>query len=198
MTISLNPMPTTNAAGLFDTSSQGLTQGDAQADPAIKFALVGGYLNPSASAPIWGGLPIEEYLTVDTTGNSVLGNKVDLATANANITGFAVFNQAFAGITTPQSPVPTYQPGQSVNYYRLGSGACIPLPIDPALVSLAGDFVNQQVSWDFTANQIIAYSSGVGALNVKILKIVTQNNLRVSYSGGNATYGSGALALCQI
>ena len=193
--ITFNPQATSNAAGLFNTNSNGFTQGDAQDDPAVKFALVGGILDAGASAPIWGGLPISE--SIPAAGKPVLGSTIDLATTHANITGWSVFNQAFQGITTPQSNAPTYQPGQSVNFYRVGSGARIPLPIDPALVSLDGGLITQQVSWDFTAQQIIAYD-GTHVLPVKILQVSTANNLRVSYSGGNANFVSGALALCVI
>ena len=197
--ITLNPMQTTTAAGLFKTNSAGFTQGDAQDDPAVKFWLAGGVLSTSATSPIWGGLPIQELIPSQGS-SSVLGSPVVQAANNAAITGFSVFNQAFQGITTPQSPVPLYSPGMSVNYYRLGSGARIPLPIDPTLVSLDGGSISQQVSWDFTNNKIIAYSSGIGALPVKIIHIATANNLLVSYNGttGNATWVSGALAVCLI
>jgi len=35
--VSISPMLTTNAAGLFNVNSQGYTQGDAQDDPAVNF-----------------------------------------------------------------------------------------------------------------------------------------------------------------
>ena len=38
--ISLTPMATTNAYGLFNTNSAGFTQGDAVDDPAVKFYLL--------------------------------------------------------------------------------------------------------------------------------------------------------------
>jgi hypothetical protein len=193
-------MQTTTAAGLFRTNSNGFTQGDAIDDPAIKFRLVGGVLSTSATSPLWGGLPIEEL--IPTQGfSSVLGSTIVQAANNSQVTGFSVFNQAFGGITTPQSSAPLYSPGMSVNFYRLGSSARIPLPIDPALVSLDGQIISSQVSWDFAANRIVAYSSGIGALAVKILQISTSNNLLVSYSSGtgNANWTTtGALAVCLI
>jgi len=206
--ISLNPMQTTTAAGLFSTNSNGFTQGDAQDDPAVKFALAGGVLSTSAVTPLWGGVPILEYIAPQTypapAGSgpgSPLGATVIQAADNASITGFCVFNQAFAGITTPQSNAPLYSPGMSVNYYRLGSNARIPLKIDPALVSLDGSIITTQVSWDFAANQIIAYDAGVGALKVRILQISTANNLTVEYDGmaGTANWATGnAVAVCLI
>ena len=62
--ISLNPMATTNALGLFSTNSNGFTQGDAQDDPAVKFALAGGVLSTSATTPLWGGVPIAETIPI--------------------------------------------------------------------------------------------------------------------------------------
>jgi hypothetical protein len=200
--ISLNPMQTTNAAGLFQTNSQGFTQGDAQDDPAVKFALCGGVLSTEAATPIWGGVPISELIPAAVTqpGTDLLGSTILQATEAADTTGICVFNQAFGGITTPQSNAPLFSPGMSVNYYRFGSGARIPLRIDPALVSLDGGLVTQQVEWDYTLNQIVAYSAGP-AFPVKILRISTANNLAVSYDGmtGNANWVSDApLALCLI
>ncbi|MFP1463125.1 hypothetical protein ACLB1E_23575 [Escherichia coli] len=50
------------------------------------------------------------------------------ATKDAWQPAFTVFNQAFHGITTPDNPVPLYLAGGFVHYYRVGSGARIPLP----------------------------------------------------------------------
>ena len=193
-------MQTTTASGLFQVNSAGYTQGDAQDDPAIKFQLVGGVLSTSAETPIWGGIPIQELIPAATAGNNIgLGSTVIQATDYDEVNGFCVYNQAFHGITTPSSNAPLFSSGMSVNYYRMGSGARIPLPIDSALVSLDGGQISQEVSWDFTNNKIIAFDTT--ALPVKILKIVTSNNLLVSYNSttGNANWTStGALALCLI
>jgi len=200
--ISLQPMATTNAQGLFNTNSAGFTQGDAQDDPAVKFALAGGVLSTSATTPIWGGIPISELIpsAAAQPGTNTLGSTVIQASSVANSTGICVYNQAFGGITTPQSSAPLFSPGMSVNFYRFGSGARIPLPIDPALVSLDGGLVSQPVAWDFSTNQIVAYVSGA-AFPVKILQISTVGNKLVSYDGtsGNANWSNtGALAVCLI
>lgn len=197
-TININPMATTTAAGLFNTSSTGFVQGDAQDDPATKFALVGGQYQAAATAPLWGGLPIQEL--IPTAAQSTFGNQIALSTSLATISGFAVNNQAYQGITTPQSPSPLILPGMSVNYYRLKSGARIPLPILASLTSLDGGQTNQQVSWDWTLNQITTYD-GTNALPLTILEISATGNLLVSYNSGTgyATWTTtGAIALCQI
>lgn len=198
--ISLNPMLTTTASGLFAVNSAGFTQGDAQDDPAVKFALAGGVLSVDAVTPIWGGIPIMELIPAATAGNNVgLGSTVIQSTDYDELSGICVYNQAFGGITTPQSTAPLFSAGMSVNYYRFGSGARIPLPIDSALVSLDGSITSSQVSWDFATNKIVAFDTT--AFPVKILKIVTANNLLVDYNDttGFANWTStGAIALCLI
>jgi hypothetical protein len=198
--ISLNPMLTTTAAGLFNVNSAGFTQGDAQDNPATKFELAGGVLSTAATLPIWAGIPIKELIPAATAGNNIgLGSTVIQAASYADLDGICVANQAYGGITTPQSNAPLSGGGMSVNYYRFGSNARIPLPIDPTLVSLDGGQISQQVSWDFTLNRIVAFSTT--AFPVKILKITTTNNLLISYnsSTGFANWtNTGALALCLI
>ena len=208
--ISLQPMVTTNAAGLFNVNSAGFTQGDAQDDPAVKFALAGGVLSTSATTPLWGGVPISEIIPIAQQGvysgdyqpgTDTLGGTIIQSTASTAPTGIAVYNQAFGGITTPQSPAPLFSPGMSVNFYRFGSGARIPLPIDPALVSLDGNSIVETVYWDYSANRIVGTNPGTqAALPVKILKIATSGNKTVSYNSGtgNATWVDAAIALCLI
>jgi len=196
--ISLNPMATTNAKGLFSTNSNGFTQGDAQDDPAVKFALAGGVLSTEAATPLWGGIPIQEFIN----DSAVLGSTVLQATANAVPTGICVFNQAFAGITTPQSTAPLYSAGMSVNFYRFGSGARIPLALDPAAISIDGELISTTVYFDYTNNWVTAVNpDSQAALPVKVLKISTENNKTVSYDGmtGNANWATdGLIAVVQI
>ena len=198
--ISLNPMATTNALGLFSTNSNGFTQGDAQDDPAVKFALAGGVLSTAATAPVWGGIPVQEF--VPSSNSNVLGSTLLQATTSAIPQAIVVFNQGFGGITTPSSTAPLYSPGMSVNYYRFGSGARIPLALDPASVTLEGDLISTTVYFNYTTNLLtVTQPSGQAALPVKVLKISTQNNKTVSYSSvtGNANWATdGLIALVQI
>jgi hypothetical protein len=198
--ISLNPMATTNALGLFSTNSNGFTQGDAQDDPAVKFALAGGVLSTAATAPVWGGIPVQEFAPANNS--NVLGSTLLQATTTDVPQAIVVFNQAFAGITTPSSTAPLYSPGMSVNYYRFGSGARIPLALDPASVTLEGDLVSTTVYFNYTTNLLTTTQpSGQAALPVKVLRISTQNNKTVSYSSvtGNANWATdGLIALVQI
>ena len=198
--INMNPILTTNAKGLFSTNSNGYTQGDAQDDPAVKFALTGGVYDAAATAPIFGGNPVQEFVPA---GDNVLGSTIKQAADDADPTAFVVFNQAFAGLTTPQSNAPAFLPGMSVNYYRLGSGARIPVVLDPASVTLEGELVSTTVYWNFTENWLTTTLPGVGqsALPVKVLRVSVANNKTVSYDAltGYANWATdGVVALIQI
>lgn len=198
--INMNPILTTNAKGLFSTNSNGFTQGDAQDDPAVKFALCGGVYDAEATDPMFGGMPVQEF--VPTAGSDVLGSVIKAAADDANPTAFTVYNQAFGGLTTPQSNAPAFLPGMSVNYYRLGSGARIPVALDPASVTLEGDLVSTTVYWDFTNGYLTTTQPGTqDALPVKVLRVSTQNNKTVSYDAvtGYANWATdGVVAVIQI
>jgi hypothetical protein len=180
--ISINPMLTTNAKGLFNVNSTGFTQGDALDDPAVKFQLASGFIKSTETLPMWGGLPIFENIVLQTTtpSSGVLNGAIGRATTIANSTGICVFNQAFQGITTPQSTAPQYTSGMTVNFYRFGSLARIPMRLDPALVSLDGSLITTDVIYDFTNNWLTAWVSGA-VFPVNILKISTTGNKTVSY-----------------
>lgn len=200
--VSIAPFATSNAAGLFNVNSAGFTQGDAQDDPAVKFQLAGGIILASAATPLWGGLPISELIpaAVTTPGSDVMGPTIQLSTTLANSTGITVFNQAFHGVTSPQSPVPLYAQGGSINFYRFGSRARIPLRLNPSLVSIDGGLINQNLSWDFT-NQWLTTYDGTNAFPVKVLKVSATGNKTVAYNSGTglATYlTTEVLALCLI
>jgi len=206
--ISLNPMATTNGAGLFTTNTAGYTQGDAQDDPAVRFQLAGGVLSAAAPTPIWGGLPIEELVPTAQAGalgqvqpgTDILGATILQSVSLATSTGICVFNQAFAGITTPQSTVPLYSPGMSVNFYRFGSSARVPLRLNPALVTLEGEIINTPLTWDFTSNWLTTFD-GTNAFPVKVLRVSTSGNKSVSYNSGtgNANWiTTETMALCLL
>jgi len=182
--ISFNPLTTTNGLGSFSVQSDGYVQGVALDDPAIRNALAGGYLAAAETLPMWGGVAIMENIP-PSTSDGALGGAIQRADTNAHITGFSVFNQAHNWVTSPQSQVPSAGAGMTVPFYRLGSGARIAVAIDPALVSLDGGLITQQVSWDLTNQKIIAYSGGIGALACKILQINIGNSKTVTYDGVN-------------
>ena len=203
--ISLTPMATTNAYGLFNTNSAGFTQGDAVDDPAVKFSLAGGILSTSATTPIWGGVPIIESIPAAATqpGTDTLGGTCIQATTSATPTGICVFNQAYQGITTPQSTAPLYSPGMSIAFYRFGSGARIPMVCDSTIIALDGSSIVETVYYNYTTNQLTTTQpSGQAAFPVKILKVSPAGtNKSVYYNGttGNANWvNTDIVALCLI
>jgi hypothetical protein len=158
--VPFNPYVTTSALGSFNITSAGLVQGMPLDDPTARFALSGGILATTETLPMWGGVGISEAVPGATGGPATsLGGIITRATTltqtSANgLTGFSVFSQNYAAINSPQSPVPLIGSGGMVNFYRLGSGARIPVAIDPSLVSLEGEIITTQVSWDFN-NQVL-------------------------------------------
>jgi len=201
--IAFNPLIQTTAAGMFNIESDGFIVGTAMPDPAARFALSGGWLAASETIPMFGGVGISENIPQErppvTRADVSLGGSIARATAEANLTGFSVFDQNYAAVNNPQSPVPQTVSGGLVNFYRLGSGIRVALAIDPTLISLEGGLITQQVSWDFTNQKIIAFATN--ALPVKILGI-KQNNCRVPvYNSGTGlvTWNyNGAAALCLL
>lgn len=204
--ISFNPQLSTNAAGTFGVQWDGLIQGTAFPDPAVRYALSSGYLASTETLPMWGGVAISEDIPAITGSvpNAALGGSVIRAndypgTDAGSLTGFSVFDQAYGMVNTPQSPVPLAGTYGQVNYYRLGSGARIVVAMDSALASLGDAVISSQVSWDFTNQKLIAFSTT--ALPVKVLRIYSSNCMTVNYDGvtGFATWNrNGAAAVILI
>lgn len=165
-TIPFNPMQTTVAAGTFNVTSEGYIQGTALNDPAIRNLLSGGYLAPTETLPMWGGVGISEYIPGSPESanapNQAMGSKIGRATnvtaaAAGQLTGFSVFDQLHAALISPQNPVPISLANMSVHFYRLGSNARVPVQFDPALITLEDDIITSQVSWDYENQMLIPY-----------------------------------------
>lgn len=181
-TVSINPLLTSVAAGSFNISSDGFIQGTAQDSPSVRNLLSGGYLASTETLPMWGGVGIYENLaaaSAQVPGHQI--GRATLLTGTYALTGFSVFDQASSMINSPQSPVPLAPIGGTVNFYRLGSLARIPVACDPALVSLDGGLITQQVSWDFALQRLIPYVAAYGA------NVITATTW-ASTNGGQATY----------
>lgn len=192
--INLQPFKTQGAfAGLFNVESRGLTQGDAQDDPAIRLQLCSGSLDKGVASPVWGGVGVVECIAKST--EDVAGSAIKIATASA-CNAFTVFNQAHHGITTAGNPVPLYLADGSVHYYRIGSGARIPLPVSAAVAALANSGSEPVGSdgfvWDLTNNVVDVYSSassGNPKVNIKLLMVSQDGNLTVKKeSSGNVVW----------
>lgn len=190
-TVTINPLLTTNAAGSFNISNFGLIVGTAYNDPAIRYQLAGGYLSPNETLPMWGGVAISEGIPgAANTPNNNLGGVITRATnvtsgSTANyLTGFSVFDQNYAAINSPQSPVPLTPSYGLVNFYRLGSLARIAVACDPGLASLEGDPITQAVSWDFTAQELVAFTPAYNNVTIS-------NAVWASTNGGQTTFTVG-------
>lgn len=209
---SFNPYVQTNAAGMFNIESDGFIVGTAMPDPAARFALSGGWLATTETLPMFGGVGISENVPTERSTAPATPSRADISlggvivrataepgTAAGSLTGFSVFDQNYAAVNTPTSPVPTTGSGGLVNFYRLGSGARVALAIDPTLVTLEGGIISAQVSWDFTNQKIIAFATT--ALPVKILQIKSSGCMVPTYNSGTGltTWNyNGAAALCLL
>lgn len=174
-TVSINPGLTSNAAGSFSRDSVGLIAGTYYDDPSVRNYLAGGILAATETKPMWGGCGISEIIpgatAVPPNPSSTLGSILSRATtltarASGQLTGFSVFNQDHSMINSPQSPVPLAASGMGVNFFRLGSGARLALAVDPALISLEGGLVTQQVSWDFASQQLVPFTPAYAAATI--------------------------------
>lgn len=205
MAISFDPYTTTNTTGTFGTSSQGFIQGVAQDDPVTRYKMVGGVVASTETYPMWGGEAITAVLPSSTSAAAgMLGATLSLAaTSEANIQGFTVFDSAFNGIITSSSQVPLFVPGSTISYYRLGSGARIPLKIDSTSASaLLGASPKTALYWDFTNQQLTTTVNASGeALDITVVEVQLANSMTVTYDTdtGYATWAtSGYTAVVEI
>lgn len=187
--ISINPVLTTNALGSFGTTWNGLIQGTAFDDPAIRFKLSGGILDSAEALPLWGGVGISLFVPGAganpplTALGAIIKRSTALTGAKA-LAGFSVFDQNYSAVNSPQSNVPLVGQNMTANFYRLGSGARIALAAAPSLVSLDGGLETQQVSWDFAAQELVPFAPAYA--NVTVTGAVWANT-----AGGQTTYAVG-------
>ena len=185
--ITFNPVVTTNALGSFNVTTAGYIQGFALDQPAARYWLSGGTLATSESLPMWGGLPIVESIpTIGTTLPRIeLGGLITRATAltgAGGITGWSVFDQQYAAINSPQSPVPLVGTGGQVNFYRTGSGARIAVACDPALASTEGSAINKATtwSWNWAAGFLQAYDAATATYAISAMTYATTNGGQIA------------------
>ena len=161
-TVTFNPFLTSAGnAGLFNVDADGVRQGTAYPDPSTRYRLRGCTLADTETLPMWGGVGV--YMNVPGgTGNPrynlgpVCGRATAL-TGSTALAGFSVFDQAYDGITSPQSPVPLFGTSMFVAVYPLGSLARIAVACDPSLTSLRQGPIGANVSWDFTNQLLVPY-----------------------------------------
>lgn len=196
--LTINPAVQTNFAGTFFATSEGYTQGDALDDPAVRTLLRKGIVSPSATQAMWGGLAISESLTGTAIGGvGVTTPQNDLqsilipataayGTASGDITGFTVLNQATAMLVSAQSRCPQAPAGGAISFYRIGSGARIPLSCTSATATaLSGGIVTPTLYWDPVNLQITTTASGNIQMPATFMvdSVSVGNSRVVSYNG---------------
>lgn len=191
--VAFNYMTTSNAAGAFTISTDGVVQGTMYDDPAAIWALRSGILATTETLPMWGGCGIYELVPSTAAGSPMeqLGSVVGRATtvdqtSNTGLVGFALFNQAHHMVSTPASPVPMAGSGMNVHYVRLGSGARIAVACDPSLAALEGASVGQQLSWDFNAQRLAIYDASTPTYSITSLTWANTNGGRITVVGAVA------------
>jgi hypothetical protein len=195
MSISFNPAKTTAPTGNFALSTQGFYAGSFKSNPSTRQRLEAGVVSSSAVQPFWGGLAVT--VAVDTDGAQGLGCTVSAATSQANINGFTVYDQGYNATIVPGNSAPLYAQSQTINYFRLGSGAVIRVACLASLVATleSGD-ASQALYWDPALLQLTA-SGTAGAIQLPASVQVRSVNITskvVSYSSGVASWVDGAVA----
>ena len=212
--IAFNPLLQTNAAGMFTIESDGFVVGTAMPDPAVRFQLAGGWLATTETLPMYGGLAISENIPqerppvsrTDIALGGIIGRgTVAPATGGAGvITGFSVFDQNYAAVNTPQSPVPVVGSGGLVNFYRLGSLARVALAADPALAAAfetGTTPITVPLYWDATNLRVTATVGTNLLIPVKLLAVKGAGCMLPVYTAatGFVTWNyNGAAALCLL
>jgi hypothetical protein len=205
MTISINPVLTTNAADTFSVSLDGFMQGMAMDDPAVRYQLTGGQLAPTETQPMFGGVPIYEQIPplanpMDRSLQNLVGRATAAspfpptpgtppAPATMMMTGISVFNQNHAMINYVTSPVPQADVGMLVNFYRFGSRARIPMNMDPAMQAAGSIIYPASLFYWNIANQWVTLTAAGGIAlppTVKMIDYNVGNSMVVVY---NATTG---------
>jgi hypothetical protein len=200
--ITINPSLVTNAPNTFYSTSTGGVQGTLADNPvSLTGYLRSGIVATNATTPMWGGEGVTISLPTSGTEALEIAAVLTLASAETNLLGFTVFNQASAMIQSPQSPVPLAAAGMGINFFEMGSGARIWVQATSGVAgALLGGAINQAVYWDYT-NQVLLGSPGGTALPVKVVDVNVGNSQVVTYSSGTGfvTWNrSGSAVLIEI
>lgn len=194
-TISFNPYATSFPVNPFVLQTQGYISGFAVDEPASRGWLRSGVLASTETIVMWGGVPVSQAINQNGNGSEQLGPQIKRATSASTTLGFSVFNQAAHMVLVPgATSVPTAATGNSVHFYRIGSGQVrIVVACDPALVSAltAGELTNGVATlyWNTTSMFLSASATNAWALPSTIqLESVSTNSKVVSWNGTVASW----------
>lgn len=193
-TIPFSYMTTTNAAGSFTTSTDGVVQGTQFDDPETRWSLRSGIVAQTETIPMWGGVGIYEQIPSGASGQpdpslgSIIGRATTLTqTSSTGLIGFSLFNQVYNAPISSVSPVPMAGSGMTFNYQRLGSGARIAVACDPSLTSREGGSVGQQVSWDFNNQRLQPYDASTATITITGATWASTNGGQITATVANWT-----------
>lgn len=198
-----NPFVITNVQDGFSVQSQGYWQGDLLDDPAGRYQLSAGIIASTETLPMWGGIAVFEKTAGSATYDAVQGGSaptIGRASTAGNFAGFSVFNGSYSLPTTPQSPVPLGDNGNSFNFVRKGTNNRVVVKCNSAVLALVGSNNPLTLGWDATNQQLVAGGAGTFDITATLLA-VTSNGANVSYDAGTgfATWNTaGNVAVIQI
>lgn len=206
MSLTYNPAQVTNANSTFYLTSDGAIQGFFQDDPSLRNQLRSGVVAPAQTTPLWGGMGITVAGPTAGVEHQSLKAMLTLASSQANLLGFTVWNQSLATILNPSASAPVPQagggtgtnPGGAINFFLLGSGAQIWVQCSSTVAAAyKGAAWSAATYWDYT-NQVLLSAPGGTALGVEVVDVVTNGNAQVVASGGSSWNYSGYAALIKI
>lgn len=201
MSLTINPAQMTNAAGSFSITTEGYVAGFVLDDPALRNEIAAGIFSPSASATsvLLGGYGITLTLPTAGTEADAVGSILTIATSQANLDGFTVYNQSAAMYQTPQSTAPLVGPGGSINFVRFGTGLRVVVPCSQAVAAaLAGQPEDTALYWDYT-NQVLLNTAGGTAIAAKLLGVVSNGTAQVpTYNSGTQQSSWNRAGYCAV
>ena len=186
------PIATTAATGMFNgPSSKGYIVGQAQPDPATRYALKGGLVDSAETLPLYGGCGVFANVPLQSLSVPLPSiGRANAMTGSKALIGFTVSDQAYNLVIDPGNQVPAAGPNQTINFYTLGSRARIAVQADPSLIDLAGDPLNSQVSWDFTNQMLIPYTVTHAGATISNAVWANTGGGRVTFTVGTDLTGS--------
>jgi hypothetical protein len=184
----VNPVVVTNFQGSFFATSTGYVSGTLLDDPVTRFKLNQGMWNVSGTAA-YGGMGVTINLPTVANEVSEYNSVLSLASAETNLNGWTVWNQATGMVQTPQGNVPLAAQYMSVDYVEVGSGARIVVACSSSTAAaLAAAAQNVALYWDYT-NQVLLSSPGGTALTAKLIDVDTVGNSMVPVAGTGSLSG---------
>ena len=171
----LNPTATTGFGNLSYPTSGGLIQGEVQENPYTSANLEAGVIASSETYPLYAGLPLSLGIQIagtDTKGATVFKSAV--GNVAAGIQAWSVSQRSgVMGFSSFTSQPPLYPQGNSINFYRSGTKGWVAVRINNTFAATLANtnLVNTPVMWDWTNNELVAWTSGTDAANLQLTSI---------------------------